>query len=139
MAQTLTALVAPTTSPIKQGSTNVKTLIGDWAALNNLDDRMLKCIAILGRVHELYLSLDYRTNHKQLIQDAMVFFSGIPNMNDRNYIQFQAAIDWNAGLIGDVGIGTSVLALVKEARDIANLSEDELNRILLLLRMQMAV
>lgn len=130
--QTLVALPA-LSAPVVP--TNRTTLFADITALDDLSRADLLTVAILGAVHSVTATVDYRLNHPQLIQDASVLFAGMSNLDlngaSRQGLALLAVFAWNAGYSNDVTIGTDVNAILLEGRDLRTLPEETLARILL--------
>lgn len=147
MAQTLTALTALSNPVVKSDGGN---LVANMAALDNLGRRDLIVVSILGLVHALYATKDYRTNHPQLIQDGIVLLGGVSNLDNngesKQVLLELASIDWNYGFKTDpvsssntVGLSSDVSTIVKEGRDLRELPEQTLTRIRAMLRYRLQI
>lgn len=147
MAQTLTALSAPSNPAVIADS---KKQVGNMAALENLGRADLLTIAILGEVHTLYATRDYRTNHKQLITDAVGFWGAVSllTLNDvtKQVLLAMASSMWNLGFktdpvsgVNTTGISSDVNTVVAEGKDLRTLPEETLSRILLYLQVYLSV
>jgi hypothetical protein len=115
MSQTLTVLPA-VTSPVTVAQ--AATLSANLAAINDLDNRMVIALSVISAIHELagVGGFDYRTNHKQLRQDASTYMNVF---NTMTYLEGQAAklravLDWNDGKVADATTSSDVNTLVKE-------------------------
>jgi len=139
MAQTLTALPS-ITSPVAKGAG--ATMVANMTALGNLSRAELLAISAVGSIHSFYPTPNYRVNHAQLIQDALVYWSGVSNLdlNGANLqtLQIMAVMSWDSGYSHDpisianpLGLSNDVNAILKEARDLSNLPEETLARIVL--------
>lgn len=133
MAITLTLITAPPATPVTRNSTQQKSFDSDYYILNapNISTRERLAIAIVGITHAQNL---YKTTHAALIQDAMVYFGGISEKFD--VPSGLAGVDWSYGQNVDINFSTDVPTIVKEARDLAQLPEDQLWRIWAFLEMK---
>lgn len=135
MAQTLTLHVDPHT-PVVHGDS--AQLVANMSALENLGRADLLAVAIIGFVHAVSGTRDYRTNHRQLIQDAEVFMDGISNIQanniSRQMLLVFAAMAWDLGYQVDVGLTTDVATILNEVRDLRSLPEETLGRIMLFMQ-----
>ena len=135
MAQTLTVHVDPHT-PVVHGDS--AQLVANMSALENLGRADLLAVAIIGFVHAVSGTRDYRTNHRQLIQDAEVFMDGISNTQanniSRQMLLVFAAMAWDLGYQVDVGLTTDVATILNEVRDLRSLPEETLGRIMLFMQ-----
>ena len=117
MAQTLTSWPAKSiTEPV--AVTQAKTLAANVAAIQNLSNRQVIALSVLGKIYELAHigGVDYRANHKQLRIDSTSFMGAfsmvsLPTEGDLS-ARIRAVIDWNAGYLADSTLGTDVNALV---------------------------
>lgn len=141
MAQTLTALVA-LHHPVVPADQTIP--INNIAALEDLAPKQLLGVFILGSIHSMYLTVDYRTNHTQLIQDAMVISKGVSliDMTDVSKVIWQllAMSSWDSGYSADprtianpTGLSNDVNAILAEARDLIELPMEILLRVMFLL------
>lgn len=138
MAVTLQAIPTVPTSPVPNQSSARTAFADDYIKVGQgiLSVRERKALSILGLLHELksVRSIDYTAKHNQLIQDASVMTNGIPILDlDTAF----AVIDWSNGTV-DAALSTDLATLMAEARDFVQLPEDTLNRIMVLLEMQLA-
>lgn len=140
MAQTLTALPAlstPTTVP------DSRTLVANMSALENLGRADLLTVMVLGLVHDISGTKDYRTNHPLLISDAASLFGAISLVNpsdlNRQVLLVWAVLCWNAGKVADATLTTDVAALLLEGRDLRCLPEETLLQILFMLQYRLAL
>lgn len=135
---TLASVAAPGATPISPNATAAQGFQANYAKLDvpNISDRDRLTIAILGLIYELNAAggANYKTNHAGLIQDSVVFSGGISNLNQKTA---EAANDWNAGVVADATLSTDVPTLLAEGRDLDNLSELQLERVLAFLRAQL--
>lgn len=133
---TLDVIAKPGASPIAVKATSSKEFSGDYYKCDepNISMREAMTLAIVGLTH-VVTSPDYRTNHKGLIQDAAVYTGGISQ--EFNLFSALAGIDATNGKAVDAAQSLDIPTLLKEGRDLANLSEDELKRIYIFLRAQL--
>lgn len=133
---TLDTIAAPGTTPIAYNATSAKSMASDYAKVNapNLSMRERMALAIVGLTH-VVTSPNYKTNHGGLIQDASVYTGAISGQFD--LFSALAGIDWTNGHAVDNTLSADVPTLMKEARDISQLSEDQLKRIYIFLRAQL--
>lgn len=135
---TLTQNTAPGATPVTRNSTSAITFASNYYKLDepNLDVQDRKTIDILGLIYKLNNAggANYKTNHAGLIQDAAVYTGGISIFN---LATADAANDWNTGNVADAALSTDVPTLIKEGRDLNQLPEDTLDRIIAFLRAQM--
>jgi hypothetical protein len=136
VGETLTVIPKPGATPLVRNAASAIAFYADYYKLNepNISMRERMAIAIVGLTH-VVTSPDYRTNHAGLIQDAAVYTGGISAKFD--LFSALAGIDWTNGKLVDAALSADMPTLLKEGRDLANLSEDELNRIYILLRAQL--
>lgn len=136
MAITLETIAAPGTTPITPNASSAKSFANDYYKLNapNISMRERMTIAIVGLTHDV-TSPNYKTNHAGLIQDAAVYTGGISAKFD--LFSALAGMDWTIGHAVDATLSADVPTLLKEGRDLANLSEDQLLRIYVFLRAQL--
>lgn len=117
MAQTLKPWAANSiTEPVTV--TQSEVLAANVAAIQNLSNREVLALAVLGAIYELQAKggYDYRTNHKQLRIDSAAFMGAfsaisIPNGGELTN-RIMAVIAWNAAYQASNAIGTDVNALV---------------------------
>lgn len=140
MGQTLDLIPVPGATPIANNSTSAKTFASDYFKLSvpNLSTRDRKTIWILGLIYELAHNggANYKTNHKQLQQDAQVYTSGIMQFD---LIAGSAADAWSAGNTADATLTNSIPGLLALAPAISQQAEDQLDRIIVFLRAQLNV
>lgn len=145
--QVLQALPALSATVVQKDN---KKMVSNMAALFNLGWADIKAITILGLLHALYATKDYRSNHPLLIQEATVLFGGISIMDDGggslNNSVLDAVFAWNLGYKTDpyavgtpLGISTDVSVILKEGRDFRVLPEQTLNRIIFLLNYRLSL
>lgn len=141
MAITLQSIAAPGVTPIANNAASAKAFAANYfkLAVPNLSNQDRRMILVLGMI---YLVADagtvnYKTNHKGLIQDAAVFTAGISNIDV--FAALAALITSEANTITPAPLSLDVNTLLAEGRDLDNLSEDELDRILALLFAQLGI
>lgn len=134
----LEQVAAPGATPIAFNAAAAKLFANNYAKLAapNLAARQRITIGILGLIYKLTNAggADYKSNHKGLIQDAAVFCGAISNLDP---VVARAANDWNTGDVADGTLPNDVPTALAEGRDLADLSELELERIIAFLRAQM--
>lgn len=141
MAQTLTALAA-LHHPVITADQIIP--MNNISALDDLAPKQLLGVFILGSIHSMYLTVDYRNNHTQLVQDAMEISKGISliDMTDVSKIIWQllAMSSWDSGYSVDpktianpTGLSNDVNTILQEARDLIELPTEVLLRIMFLL------
>ena len=135
---TLATVAAPGATPITPNATAAQGFQANYYKLfvPGLSNRDRKTISALGLIYELNNAggANYKSNHAGLIQDSAVFSGG---MSILDKTAADAANDWNAGVVADATLSTDVPTLLKEGRDLDDLSELELDRILTFLRAQL--
>lgn len=135
---TLATVAAPGATPITPNASAAQGFQANYFKLSvpGLSDRDRKTISALGLIYELTAAggANYKTNHAGLIQDSVVFSGGISNLNKT---MADAANEWNAGVVADATLSTDVPTLLNEGRDLDDLSELQLDRILTFLRAQL--
>jgi hypothetical protein len=135
---TLEQIAAPGATPIAANATSAKSFANDYYKLvnQNISTRDRKTIDILGLIYKLNNAggANYKSNHAGLIQDATVYTGGISRFD---LCVAMAALDWNTGNVADGTLSTDIPTLTKEGRDLDNLAEEQLDRIIAFLRAQM--
>ena len=121
---TLTALTVPT-SPVANRSASQVIFDNDYAILTTLPDKQKMVIALLGLVHAVSGTVDYRNSHRVLRQDAKVFDAGISTPMDQ--WAALAAKAWTWGNAVD-GLSADINTLLAEARHLTEMSEEEIAR-----------
>lgn len=139
MAITLQTIPTVPTSPLPNISSAETAFANNYYKLAQgvISTRERKALSIIGLIHELKAvrSIDYTVKHAQLIQDSQVFTGGTPMIDlDTAF----AVIDLSNGALADAGQSLDLPTLLAEARDLTQLSEDQLNRIMILLECQLA-
>lgn len=135
----LDSIPAPGATPITYNATSAKTFASDYFKLgpdgtNSSRDR--KTVSILALIYELASlggGTNYKSNHKGLIQDSQVYTGAISNFD---MVTAMAAVDWTIGNAADATLSASLPALMLEGRDFAQLSDDQLDRILAFLNLK---
>jgi hypothetical protein len=125
MAITLTSQTAPT-SPVTPRSAAQVIFDDNYAKLTALPMKQRLAITLLGVIHLVSGTVDYRTNHAQCIQDAKVFLAGLSTPLD--FWAAIAAYSWTAGKAVDANLSADVSTLLAEAKDFNEQSEEELIR-----------
>ena len=136
MAITLERIPAPGATPVTNNSASSKSFANDYYKVNepNISMRERMTVAIIGLIHTVSAA-NYKSNHKGLVQDAMVYTRGISQEFD--LFSALASIDWTNGNEVDATLSSDLPTILKEGRDLANYSEDELKRIYVFLRAQL--
>ena len=134
----LETIAAPGATPIAYNAASAKSFAANYYKLvnQNISTQDRKTLSILGLIYELNNAggANYKTNHKGLIQDATVYTGAISNLD---LATAMAALDWNAGDVADATLSNDVPTLLNEGRDIDELSELQLDRIIVFLRAQL--
>lgn len=102
----------------------------------NLTIRDVKAMQAYSLLKYYAAANDYTNNHGGLIRDATAFMRGISNLN------FDVAValnDWNASDTSNSAIGLDIAAILANAKDFRQLSEETLNKIVVYLRSQLQV
>lgn len=135
---TLEQVAAPGATPITPNQTPEQQFCDNYAKLGvgNISQKDRNTIAILGLIYELAHAggANYKTIHKQLVQDAMVFTGGISMFNEA---VARAANDWNSGNNADATLSTDVPTLLAQGPHIQNQPEQTQERIIAFLRAQL--
>lgn len=135
---TLASVAAPGATPIALNGTSAQGFDSNYLklAVPNLSERDRNSISILGLIYKLNNAggANYKSNHAGLIQDAAVYTRGLSQFDPE---VARAANDWNTGVVADNTLSTDVPTLLKEARDISQLSDEEQEQIIAFLRAQM--
>lgn len=138
MAITLEQIAAPGATPITYNAASAKSFANNYYKLSqgNITTRDRKAISALGLIYELNNAggANYKSNHAGLIQDSRVYAGGISMID---LATAMAALEWNAGNVADATLSTDVPTLLNEARDLSQLAEPQLDRILAFLRAQL--
>ena len=121
---TLTALTVPT-SPVANRSASQVIFDNDYAILAEQPLKFKMVIALLGVIHAVSGTVDYRTAHKQVREDARVFQAGISTPMDQ--WAALAAKAWTWGNAVD-GLSADINTLLAEARHLTEMSEEEIAR-----------
>ena len=129
---------APGATPITPNATSAKTFASNYYKLaqGNISTRDRNAIAILGLIYELTNAggANYKANHKGLIQDSVVY-TGAISLFDQGTAR--AANSWNAGKVADATLSSDIPTLLGQAPHIADLAEDQQERIIAFLRAQL--
>lgn len=118
MAQTLQSWAANSLTSGSVKVTDSKILSANVAAIQNLSNREVVGLSVLGAIYELASKSgpDYRANHKQLRIDSTSFMGGFSlcSMSTAGDLssRIRAVLDWNNGYAADNTLGTDVNALV---------------------------
>lgn len=135
---TLATVAAPGATPITPNASAAQGFQANYykLAVPSISTRERKTVSALGLIYELNNAggANYKTNHAGLIQDSAVFSGGMTILDKS---AADAANEWNAGVVADATLSTDLPTLLKEGRDLADLSELELDRILTFLRAQL--
>ena len=136
---TLETIAAPGATPIAVNGASAQSFANDYWKLGPdgvSASRDRKTISILGLIYELNTvrGINYKAAHKNLIQDSTVWTKGL-SMFD--IVRAMAAVDWSNGKAADATLSNSIPALLNEGRDFAQLSDDELDRIIAFLNAQL--
>lgn len=128
MAITLETVASPGVTPIAHNSSSSISFVNNYykAAVPNLSTRQRLTIAIISLIHS-FNTPDYTTNHAGLIQDTAVYTGGISQFDWGTAL---VALAWSLGKAQDATLSDDVDTLLNEGRDLENLSEEELWRIL---------
>jgi len=133
----LEQIAAPGATPIAGNATSSKSFANDYFKLvnQNISTRDRKTIDILGLIYKLNNAggANYKSNHAGLITDSLVYTRGIERFD---LCVAMAALDWNTGNVADATLSTDIPTLTKEGRDLDNLAEEQLDRIIAFLRAQ---
>lgn len=135
MAITLESVADAGASPIANNTASAIAFANNYAKLATLSRRDVLTIVLIQMIH--YVAdggEDYRTNHPGLIQDAAVYTKGI-NIELDVFAALGAIFQVWATQVNN-GMSSDVEAILAEGRDLANLSEDQLIRILALIVVQ---
>lgn len=114
MSQNLITLTAfnPPTNPTQSAQ-----LSANIAAINNLDNRQLVALCVLGKIHEFFaVGFDYRNNHNQLRLDAAGFFGGFSFVGSdvSPFLKAMTVMEWYTGKATDPTFSSNVNALIAE-------------------------
>lgn len=140
MAITLETIAAPGATPIANNAASAKSFANNYfkLAVPNISTRDRKTILILGMVYTLAATgANYKTNHAGLIQDATVYTGGISAEFD-----IWAALASTTASAANTLTATfslDVPTLLKEGRDLDNLAEGELDRIIAFMAAQLGI
>lgn len=138
MAVTFETIPAVPASPLPNSSSAVTAFVNNYTKIGmQLGTRWRRVLSVLGLIHELNIvrSIDYRTKHPQLLQDAMKFSGALPLLDMPTAM---AALDLSNGRLADAAQAMELGALQSEGRDLAELPEETLDRIIVLLEAQLA-
>lgn len=138
MAITLENVASPGVSPIGNNTASAAAFAANYfkLAVPNLSNRDRRTIFVLGMVYLVASLVDYRNNHHGLIQDAAVYTKGISQFD---IFSAMGALIASAAHATDPTFSFDVPTLLKEGRDLDNLSEEELDRIITLLFAQLSI
>lgn len=140
MHQTLAALTEPTVTPPPK--TYADGFSAEMAKLQNLGRSELKAVAIVAMCYETGLTT-YKTDHAALIQYAATMFAGIEGLNDNgmdnNLLIANTIIAWQSAYATDNSTPTSLDTLLNTGRDLRELPEEMLNRIILFMQLKIAI
>jgi len=137
---TLDPVPSPLTTPIGNNIDSAKTFARDYYKLSepSIETKQLHTIRILGLLYNLAklqpFAVNYKLNHKGLIQDAMVYNGAITMFNLE---VAHAVTDWDAGKFVDTTLSNDVNALLQEGRDFLQLPVETQQRIISFLRVQL--
>lgn len=140
MAITLTPVPSPLVTPIGYNIDSAKKFDADYAIVGvpTLTDQQRRTIRILGLIYLLSkltpVAVNYKTNHKGLVQDAMVYTGNIP-MFDLTVAQ--TVTDWDAGKTADSTLSSDVATLLQEGRGLLQFPVETQDRIIAFLRVQL--
>lgn len=135
----LKLITAPGASPVAYNTTSAKEFASNYFKLGPdgiSASRDRKTVSILALIYELASlggGTNYKSNHAGLIQDAQVYTGAISNFD---MVTAMAAIDWTIGNTADATLSASLHTLMTEGRDFAQLSDDQLDRILAFLNLK---
>lgn len=132
---TLEAIAAPGATPLTPNATSAKSFDADYAkaSVGSLSTRQRLALIIVAMTHT-ETSVNYKLKHPALIQDAMVYTGGISQFD---YWTAAVGLEWTNGHAVDGSLSADVPTLLEEGRDLENLPEDTLFRIIALLRSQL--
>lgn len=125
MAITLTSQTAPT-SPVTPRSAAQVIFDDNYAKLAALPAKQRLVVALLGMIHAVSGKVNYRTAHRQCIEDATVFLAGIETPIDLWAVL--AAFSWTMGKTVDATLSATIDDLLAEALHFNEQSEEELIR-----------
>jgi hypothetical protein len=138
MAITLQPIPGPVT-PLPNNNPATTAFANNYfkVAQGVVSTRERKMLQVVGLIREVKAvrSIDYTQKHKQLRQDAQTFTRGISTPLDLDTAF--AAIDWSNGKAADATTPNELSALEAEAKDLRELHEDDLNRMIVLLECQL--
>lgn len=128
MAITLETIASVGSTPIPNNSASSVSFAADYfkSAVPNLTTRQRLAISIVALTHG-FTTPDYTANHAGLIQDAAVYTKGISQFD---WATSFVGLCWTLGKSQDATLSDDVDVLLAEARDLENLSEEELWRVL---------
>lgn len=129
MPITLEYPVGAGVTPIPNNDASAIAFANNYTKLVTLSKRDVLTISLIQMIH--YVAdggVDYRSNHAGLIQDGAVFTRGL----NIEFDLVAALAAWQQGWAMQVNNGMSddIPTILAEGRDFANLSEDELRRLL---------
>lgn len=132
---TLESIAAPGATPLGHNAASQKSFDNDYAkaSVGNLTTRQRLAIIIVAMTHT-ETAVNYKTNHAGLIQDSRVYTGGISQFD---YWTAAVGLEWTNGHAVDGTLSADIPTLLSEGRDLENLSEDQLFRIIALLRAQL--
>lgn len=132
---TLEAIAAPGATPLANNGSSAKSFANDYfkSAVGSLTTRQRLALIIVAMTHT-ETAVNYKSNHAGLIQDAKVYTGGISQFD---YWTAAVGLEWTNGHAVDGTLSADVPTLLKEGRDLENLAEDQLFRIIALLRAQL--
>lgn len=134
MAKTLETIATLAATPIPNNSAPAISFANDYAKLGvpNISTRDRKTILVLALIHSLSGTggINYVNNHKGLFQDATVFTKGISMID---FWTAFAATAWSSARANDATLTSDIEALFVEGKDLVNLHEDQLDRIIIYL------
>lgn len=126
MAITLTSQTVPT-SPVTPRSAAQVIFDNNYAKLAALPLKQRLVVALLGMIHAMSGTVDYRNAHRQMIQDATVFLAGIETPIDLWAVL--AAFSWTMGKTLDpANLSSTIDGMLAEALHFNEQSEEELIR-----------
>lgn len=130
MAITLQTVAAPGATPITPNATSAKYFANNYAKLSapNISMRERKAVIVLAMVYVLASTgADYRSNHRGLIQDTQVYTGGISHFD---VFAALAATSVGAANTIDPTFSLNLETILKDGKDITQLSDETLDRII---------
>lgn len=133
MAQTLAAVPTTAITTDALAVAMAKAVAKNVGVVSNLSPKEVKVLGILGLAYELQATggTDYTSDHAKLITDMNRTVGRVPLIGS-GIDRMKALADWDGGS----NVGTDVATLRATGRTLAQLPEDDLDRILVFLRYQ---